>query len=160
MFCSSRKGKSCLASFARLSITMDYPCGDYACPGSVSFCPITFIAYHVVCPVPNFLPLYETKGFKSVLIPTGDKTESKRASKDLASSARKHWDPLREGSRAARTWMECHQGWSGDQVAIAWGPLLGVREIQEWFSDSRQSLLERASSLHIVPKHNIDQLSS
>ena len=37
-----------------------------------------------------FFPFYETKGFKSVLIPTGDKTESKRASKDLASSARKH----------------------------------------------------------------------
>ena len=108
---------SCLASFARLGITMDYPCGKYACPGSVSVCPITFIAYQGVYPIPSFLPLYETKGFKSVLIPTGDKTESKRASKDLASSARKHWDPLREGSRAARTWMECPQGWSGDRGA-------------------------------------------
>ena len=112
------KGNPCFIKAARLSITMDCPCGEYAYPGSVSVCPITF--YCIPWGLPS--PFYKTKGFKSVLIPTGDKTESKRASKDLASSVRKNWDPLREGSRAARTWMECPQGWSGDEVPIAWGP--------------------------------------
>ena len=48
-----------------------------------------------------------------ILILTGGKKERKRASasKNLATSAREQWDPLRKGSRAAHTGLEQPQGW-------------------------------------------------
>ena len=108
---------------------MDYPCGKYACPGSVSVCPITFIAYHGVCPVHNFRSLLKPRVLNQFL----SQQETKRKAREPVKS----WPPLPESTEilSEKGPGPPALGWSvpkvGQERCQSLEALLRVREIQE-----------------------------